>query len=529
MFTHTPPTISLHSMATRLSQIRLSPYSSRSTKKERFDYTSSPAKRSKYPARQVHRDRMAQPATQSQQAGTRRPHYQSHQQQDADRTRPGGARPLPETPRKPHHQDWNKRDEANLMKSLPRKPVQRKPLQDINPNVYDSRSTPRGPRQQQMPARKASTATSQAQSRMSEMYTMIDNHLAWNMSTSDLESDRPDSSGTMFVDFGTNGEMEVSYRNGVNKKLPTPPVPSKILAPSKPTSPRHESEVKEVLDVQQKEIKQHKPPPPRPSYSSRHDSVFSSGAEHEEHIDRFQARSLPQVPATSSRRTGNLQREIRRSYPPQVHRTQRSSSPQTALTHHTSPTPSQTSTASYHTAPPPRDDTAYTVVEPSGLTVQCHPSHTPGTGSKPATGSYVSGYDPATNYTYDYDGRTVHVHGESTVSRPSSYTSEYFDIPVSTYNASISTYHLSTSASASTAVARVQTERPLPRLPPCAQLPEPPQQDVKKRRKVLKFVQKLLHKLDDLGVMKDLSSHNRQRHSQPASATKPWVECRHVT
>ena len=279
MFTHTPPSISLHSMATRLSQIRLSPYSSRSTKKDSFNHTSSPGKtkRSMYPARQVQRDRMAQQATKSQQAGPRRPHRQSHQQQDADRARPGGARPLPETPCKPHHQDWNKRDAA-LMKPLPRGPrqqIQRKPLQRISPNIYDHRSTPSGPRELQAPAHKASTATAHDPFRMSEMYTMIDDHLAWNVSNSDLtKPTRPDSSGTMFIDFNPYGEMEVSYRNGVNKKLPTPPVPSKTSTPSKvpvpstPTSTHKEIQTEIQIEIQQpkvqREVKQAKPLPPRP-------------------------------------------------------------------------------------------------------------------------------------------------------------------------------------------------------------------------------------------------------------------------
>ena len=406
------------------------------------------------------------------------------------------------------------------MKSLPRKPIQREPLRNIDPNAYDSRFTSRNSRQEFDPARKASTATSQAQYRMSEMYTLIDNHLAWNMSASDSERARPGSSGTMFVDFGSNGEMEVSYRNGVNKKLPTPPVPSKIPAPSKPTSPRHASKIKKQvqLKMQRKEIEHSKPLPPRPSQSSRHDSVISSGAGHEEHIDPFQARPLPQLPSQNPRRA---QPQSRKSYPPQVHRTQHSSA-QTNSAHHSLPTPSQTSTSSYHTAASTRAGEANTVVEPSGLIMHYHP------GTKPAFPGYVSGHDPATQYTYDYDGRVVHVHGSPTPSRPESRTSEYFNIPASTYNPS---YNPATSTSSNPTKTEA-VRNPLPPFPSSAtyaQLPDPPRADAKKRRKVLVFVQKLLHKLDNLGVMKDLSSHHHQRHPRPTVAKKSWVECGYVT
>ncbi|KAJ4331096.1 hypothetical protein N0V95_009948, partial [Ascochyta clinopodiicola] len=274
------------------------------------------------PARQVQRELMAQQTAKSQQAGPRRPHYHPHLYQDAVRARADRARPLPETPREPYYSD-GKPSDAGLIRALSRKPVPRRPLRDLNPNLCDSRAPE--PPQRGSTRRTSSAATSQAQSRMSDMYTMIDDHLAWNMSSSDLEDARPGSSGTMFLDFDTNGDMEVSYRNGVNKKLPSPPVPAK------PTRSRHavlRGEVKrEVLPRKQTkrmcEVEKRKLLPPQPSYSSRHDSVISSGRQEDEKIDRyFDARPLPRVPPKDPRRTQAKEREHRRSHPPQVHQTQ---------------------------------------------------------------------------------------------------------------------------------------------------------------------------------------------------------------
>ncbi|UPX20144.1 uncharacterized protein EKO05_0010386 [Ascochyta rabiei] len=473
-----------------------------------------------YPALQVQRDHMAQQTAKSQQAGPRRPHHTPHHHQNTVRARADRARPLPETPRKPHHPDRNPCD-AGMTKALPRKPVSRPPLRDIQPNVCDYRST--GPSQQGSTRRASSVAMSQAHSRMSEMYTMIDDHLAWNMSSSDLEAARPGSSGTMFLDFDTDGEMEVSYRNGVNKKLPTPPVPAKPTL-SRHTALRGEVE-REVLPRKQTkrtcEVEKRKPLPPRPSSSSRHDSVISSGRLEDEKIDRhLDARPLPRVPPKDSRRTQVQDRVARRSCPPQVHKTQSTrQAPSTSASPAPSQPPMHYSPSSHHTAPTSRGRTTY--IDPSGLQVRYHapPSPSPsaaGTASKPASRAYVSGYDPATNYAYDYDGRTMHVHGSPTPSRPGSHTSEYFDISASTYRSDVGLRLV---------------EKPLPHPPQgAARLPEPPCADAKKRHGVRRFVHKLLNKLDGLGVMKDLSSHQRHsRSSRGGGKTQTWIENGYVT
>lgn len=378
---------------------------------------------------------------------------------------------------------------------------------------------------------------------MSEMYTMIDDHLAWNVSNSDLtELTRPGSSGTMFIDFNPYGEMEVSYRNGVNKKLPTPPVPSKTSIPSKvpvpstPTLTHNEIQVEiQPPKVQRKEVKQAKPLPSRPSHGSRHDSVISSGAEHSENINPFRARPLPRLPSqeyqtrplpripSQAPQYPHVQRrKTRKSYPPQVHCTQRSSTPV-----HPSPIPSEASdAASYHTAAPFHDTIPIEVIEPSGITVHYHAANCQ---------AYVSGQDADKNYNWEYDGRVVHVRGSPTPSRPTSYTSEYFNIPASFYSHSTPLLSSTSPSFSEPQVAQDKLQvrhesKPLPPLP--GTLPEPPHQDVKKRRKTLAFVQKLLHKLDNMGVMEELSHHRYHRRSASRAEKleeKSWVKHGYVT
>ena len=239
------------------------------------------------------------------------------------------------------------------MKSLPRRPRQRKPLHKLDGDM-EQRLEPRGHRQQFW-AQKASGAP-RPKARISELNKLIDDYLEWNQSCSDIEPDRPGSSGTLFVDFVENGDMEVSYRNGVNKKLPSPPL---IPTPASVTSLRRRYKADQISNPKVA----CKPAPSVPSHSARHDSVISSRAAKAERIDPSfippapppPSFPLPKIPFQTSRSVPGQPRKL---YPPQVHQTQRTPS-QLPTARHSSPAPSQTSTASFHTARSQRNREAY--------------------------------------------------------------------------------------------------------------------------------------------------------------------------
>ena len=231
------------------------------------------------------------------------------------------------------------------MKSLPRRPRQRKPLHKLDGDM-EQRLEPRGHRQQFW-AQKASGAP-RPKARISELNKLIDDYLEWNQSCSDIEPDRPGSSGTLFVDFVENGDMEVSYRNGVNKKLPSPPLPPQFPTPASLTSLRRRYKAEQISESKVG----CKPVPSLPSQSARHDSVISSRAANAERIDpSFIPPAQPQPSFPLPKITSRAPRPApgRKLYPPQVHQTQRAPS-QLPIARHSSPAPSQTSTASFHTA-----------------------------------------------------------------------------------------------------------------------------------------------------------------------------------
>ena len=208
------------------------------------------------------------------------------------------------------------------------------------------RLEPRGHRQQFW-AQKALGAP-RPKARVSELNKLIDDYIEWNQSCSDIEPDRPGSSGTLFVDFVENGDMEVSYRNGVNKKLPSPPLPPQFPTPASLTSLRRRYKAEQISESKVG----CKPVPSLPSQSARHDSVISSRAANAERIDpSFIPPAQPQPSFPLPKITSRAPRPApgRKLYPPQVHQTQRAPS-QLPIARHSSPAPSQTSTASFHTA-----------------------------------------------------------------------------------------------------------------------------------------------------------------------------------
>lgn len=303
---------------------------------------------------------------------------------------------------------------------------------------------------------------------------MIDDHLGWNWSASDLathspEPPRPSSSGTMFVDFGADGEVEVSYRNGINKKLPNPPMPSKMPGQSKPASPRQTVEIKHHPKRSERQRTETNPKPRsnRPSQSSRHDSILDPIAYHSIDITLpppFPAPNRP-LPPLPSQNPVNLQ--SRKSYPPQVHATSRTVS--TTKARHSSPAPSTTTS---HTA---RDEAegVYTVIEPDGM-----------------TSSYQSG-GLTTSSTVD---PAAYAQAARVESQAKPQKTQYLDIP----NLPHRSYPTASIRSSPSCVPlkQMDTNKPLPPLPPASR----PQQlgesrNDKKRHKIARFV-KVLQKIE---------------------------------
>jgi len=398
-------------------------------------------------------DRMAYPPAKPQQAGARRPNHISHNQENAVRQCAGGARDLPQTPRKSHRQDRQR--EADVMKTLPRQPKSRQPLQEMSSN-------------HSVGEQRASSIKHPTESE--HLVDMIDDYLSKQANHSP-NTPRPSSSDTMFVDFGTDGQVEVSYRNGINKKLPTPPVPSKIPGPSKPASPRQTVEIKQHSKRTKREECTEtgmKPRSKRPSQSSRHDSVIDPSANYSIDLSLPPPFPPPNRPLLPLPMQNPINLQSRKSYPPHVRSTSHTVS--TTKAHYSSPAPS---TITHLTA---RDEAegVYTVIEPDGMTASYH--------SGGLTTSFT--VDPA-----------AYAQAARTKSQGQSQKPQYLDAPVPPYHSSPNpSVHASPPY---VPLKKMDTNKLLPPLPPASrsQLPGEARKE-KKRRKIARFVKKVLHKIE---------------------------------
>jgi hypothetical protein len=102
----------------------------------------------------------------------------------------------------------------------------------------------------------------------------------------------------------------------------------------------------------------------------------------------------------------------------------------------------------------------------------------------------VHGYDPDTDFDYDYNGQIVHVHRSPTQSSASWY-SEYYKVDADTYT--------------STGPIKV-VDKELPDLPRASLT-----HVTKKRDKVVIFVKALLKKLDGMGVLGQMKMEKERR------------------
>jgi hypothetical protein len=116
----------------------------------------------------------------------------------------------------------------------------------------------------------------------------------------------------------------------------------------------------------------------------------------------------------------------------------------------------------------------------------------------------VEGFDEDTGFAYDYDGNCFHVHR----SRPSSVESQYSEY-----------YQLDATAYSPT-TALLVVEKDLPALP----------SERRRRDKVVGFIDRVLKKLNDLGLMKKLKDDHRRKliaPVKPVSTHKKPTRTRH--
>lgn len=299
-----------------------------------------------------------------------------------------------------------------------------------------------------------------------QLVTMIDDYLS-TFAIHSPDPPRPSSSGTMFVDFGADGHLEVSYRNGINKKLPTPPVPSKIPGPSNPASPRHTVEIKqrERTKREQRTETNTKPRSKRPSQSSRHDSVLDPSVN-----QRIDISLPPQFPPPNWP-LPHLPSQTPEHLPSSSHRPQKYSSPRTASTTKAPYSSPALSTTSYHTACN-ETKAAYTAIEPEFRTA-------PFQSGGLTTSSTVT---PA-----------AYARAARVKSYPESQKPKHLDIPISTgrSSANASIYASSTHVP----LRMMDTNKPLPPLPPVPRSQEL-KVSKKKRHSIVQFVKKVLQTIE---------------------------------
>jgi hypothetical protein len=291
-----------------------------------------------------------------------------------------------------------------------------------------------------------------------ELMAMVDEHLAWT-----TQAVRPTSQGTMIVDWDGTGQPIVSYRKtepeevpaAVQTRAPAPlrtasqtRVPSRV--PSRPASSRIP-----VQGRQDPSAYKRKPLPAVPSVSDsmrelRQPSSIPSQAKHSRYDSvvsqaRGQSTSKPLPPQPQA-----YTQPPRQPQPP----TQPAPPPQP-------PNPNKYTTADGFTATyrPPRFSASLNAQKPG----------------------YVRGYDAPTEFEYGYDGNVLHVH-RSSLSKRSDH-SDYYAVDVEAY---------APNAKLDVAVPEKMGEK-----------------EKGKHGSVVRFLERVLGKLEALGLMGKLRAERR--------------------
>lgn len=296
--------------------------------------------------------------------------------------------------------------------------------------------------------------TSEQPSREWDNRSLVNEYQAWQQE-SEKRMARCDSLGTLCVDYDFETEEIKAFHRRYEESIISDRISTK--APSRTNiftiTPRVESsssrsQARKRHSTAGKQVASETPRPskyrndrdrlPSPAtVPSRYDSVLASES------------------SSSSRHVSTASKQRR--------------SPETKTT--SASCPRALSTTNYHRKPKPTSTAISAHYSPHSYTVR--------------------GHDPSTDYTYDYNGRIVHIRNSS----PASPVSEYFDIPAEDYS---SNKPLSV------------TETPLSALPAKA--------------KVVSFVKTLLRKLDSSGILGRMRKEREVRRKR-----ETWVKGGYVT
>jgi hypothetical protein len=286
---------------------------------------------------------------------------------------------------------------------------------------------------------------------------MVDDHIAWTAQT-----ERPTSKGTMIVDWDGTGEPVITYR----KKKPEE-VPAAVQAPaSVPLRAAPQARIPSETLPQTQAL-----PSSRMPVQSRQDP------------SAYKRKPLSAVPSVADSMRELRQPQRKPAAPPSHTRYDSMvSQARGPILSKPLPPPSQSSSQ----APPAPRQSAHPAQNPNkyntadGFIATYRPPRFSISLNTPKPG-YVRGYDASCEYEYDYDRKIVHVH-RSPPSKRSGH-SDYYAVDVNDYH-------------------------------PDAELvvvvPETASGEVKRKHgNVIRFVEKMLRRLDGFGIMWKLKAERK--------------------
>ena len=209
-----------------------------------------------------------------------------------------------------------------------------------------------------------------------DLYNMIDEHLAWQIETS--QNERPSSSGTMFVDWDGTGEPKITYRN-FKEPLRSAPAPAHSQHDSKPFNMAHSL----------------RPVPPLPWNVDQQRTITKN----EKICVELAQRKRTTTPFVVFSRHDSVLSTTSQAQKPPSRKPSTREAPQTVV-----------------------DGEPQIIYRPSR-------APKPSRIYRPA---YTAGYDASTDFMYTYNRRIVHVHRDA--EKRSSHHSEYCVIDAEEYD-----------------------------------------------------------------------------------------------